>query len=1084
MTLGRLAWRGLAFHWRSHAAVGAGVAVSTAVLVGALLVGDAVRGSLHRIALQRLGEVEHAVESGETMVRTELAGELAGDLGARVAPVLRLAGTASSDDGRLVVGQVQVLGVDARFWDLGRAPDPLVGGPGRAVVNRRLAAHLALQPGAELVLRVGRPDTMPGELPLTWSARQTVPFRVEVAAVADDDRLGRFSLDVSQLAPDTVFLPIDDLGRQADAAGRANLLLVAPGSQGAVPLPELERALRRRFSLADAGLSLRSTKAGALQLESGRVFLAPPAERAGLAASPAARGVLTYFVTSIESAGGRTPYSFVAAPGPPLAPPSLGDDEIVLTDWLARDLGAAVGDRIELTYLLPTSGTRLEERRTGLRVHSVTPLAGAADPDLAPHLPGLTDSDACGGWDPSFPVDLRRVRPADEAYWQAYRTAPKAFVTLATARRLWGTRFGEATAVRFPGGERPDHLAAAITAGLDPATLGVRCRPVRQEGLTAAAGGVDFGLLFLGLSAFLLAAALVLGVLLHALAVARRRLEWDALLALGFPARVVGRLVLLEGTGVAVGGILAGCAAAVGVARLTILALGSVWHDAVASTPLTFAVQPRTILVGAGVSLAMSVVAMALTARRLTRSSRPLLATPRPRHRRPLWPGALAAAGLVAALAVAWAGHGRDREGAIAAWAGGVLALGACLTGVAAVLAAASGSIPTSAARLGLRRVAHRPGRTLALAGVLASGVLVVVVVGVSRGRGPGDPAARGSGTGGFAFLAGTTLPVRHDLNDPAGRLALGLPERWPASVVPLRSRAGDDASCLNLNRVREPRVLGVDPASLHSRGAFSFSAWLSPPLAARGWLALDAELPDGAVPAVADASTIAWGLGSQLGEVVTIPDERGQALRLRLVGALDGSILQGSLVIGEAAFLRHFPSAAGYRALLVDAPEAARGEVEGALRQALRDHGVELRPTAAVLAEGRAVEDTYIAIFLALGGLGLALGTAGFAALAARELLQRQGELACLRAIGFPRRSLTLLVLGEHAGILVAGLASGAVAGVIAALPSVLGTTARFPAISLAWPLAAASVLGLGATAAVTRLAMRGDPVRGLRQE
>lgn len=1079
MTLGRLAWRGLAFHWRSHAAVGAGVAVSTAVLVEALLVGDAVRGSLHRIALQRLGEVEYAVESGETMVRTELAGELAGDLGARVAPVLRLAGTASSDDGRLVVGQVQVLGVDSRFWDLGRAPAH----PGQVVVNRRLAAHLALQPGAALVLRVGRPETMPGELPLTWSLRQTVPFRVEVAAVADDDHLGRFSLEVSQLAPDTVFLPIDDLGRQADAAGRANLFLVAPRGD-AVPISELARALRRRFSLADAGLSLRATRGGALQLESERVFLPPPAAQAGLAASPAARAILTYFVTSISSATLQTPYSFVAAGGPPLAPPSLGDDEIVLTDWLARDLGAGVGDRVELAYLLPTSGTRLEERRAGLRVHAVTPLAGAADPDLAPLLPGLTDSDACGSWDPAFPVDLKRVRPADEAYWQTYRAAPKAFVTLATARRLWGTRFGEATAVRFPDGERPDHLAAAITAGLDPATLGVRCRAVRREGLEAAAGGVDFGLLFLGLSVFLLAAALVLGALLHALAVARRQREWDALLALGFPARTVRRLVLLEGTGAAVGGTLAGCAAALATARLTVLALGSVWRGAVASTPLTFAVQPRSILIGAGLSLAMSAVAMALTARRATRSSRPLLAPPRrhPRRRLPL--GALAVAGLAAALAVAWAGHGRDRAGAIAAWIGGVLALGACLTGVGAVLAAEGGSVASSTVRLGLRRAAHRPARTLALAGVLASGMLVVVVVGLGRGAGPGDPTTRSSGTGGFAFLAGTTLPVRHDLNDPAGRLALGLPERWPASVVPLRSRAGDDASCLNLNRVREPRVLGVDPAALHSRGAFSFSAWLAPGLEALGWLALDAELPDGAVPAVADASTIAWGLGSQLGEVVTMPDERGQALRLRLVGALDGSILQGSLVIGEAAFLRHFPSAAGYRALLVDAPEAARGDVEGALRQALWDHGVELRPTAAVLAELRAVEDTYVAIFLAVGGLGLALGTAGFAALAARDLLQRQGELACLRAIGFSRRSLTVLVLGEHAGILVAGLASGAVAGVIAALPSLLGTAVRFSAISLAWPLTAASVLGLGATAAVTRLAMRGDPVRGLRQE
>ena len=33
-------------------------------------------------------------------------------------------------------------------------------------------------------------------------------------------------------------------------------------------------------------------------------------------------------------------------------------------------------------------------------------------------------------WDPPFPVDLARIRPRDEAYWDAYRGAPKAFVSL------------------------------------------------------------------------------------------------------------------------------------------------------------------------------------------------------------------------------------------------------------------------------------------------------------------------------------------------------------------------------------------------------------------------------------------------------------------------------------------------------------------------------------------------------------------------------------------------------------------------------------------------------------------------------
>ena len=47
--------RALIHHWRIHVAVIAGAAVASAVLTGALLVGDSVRGSLREMTLQRLG---------------------------------------------------------------------------------------------------------------------------------------------------------------------------------------------------------------------------------------------------------------------------------------------------------------------------------------------------------------------------------------------------------------------------------------------------------------------------------------------------------------------------------------------------------------------------------------------------------------------------------------------------------------------------------------------------------------------------------------------------------------------------------------------------------------------------------------------------------------------------------------------------------------------------------------------------------------------------------------------------------------------------------------------------------------------
>src|SRR5688500_3966230 len=58
-----LMMRSLVHYWRTNAAVIIGVAAAVAVLSGALLVGDSVRGSLRDLILERLGETDQVVLS-------------------------------------------------------------------------------------------------------------------------------------------------------------------------------------------------------------------------------------------------------------------------------------------------------------------------------------------------------------------------------------------------------------------------------------------------------------------------------------------------------------------------------------------------------------------------------------------------------------------------------------------------------------------------------------------------------------------------------------------------------------------------------------------------------------------------------------------------------------------------------------------------------------------------------------------------------------------------------------------------------------------------------------------------------------
>ena len=71
--------RSLIHFWQIHLAVLLGAAVATAVLTGALLVGDSVRGSLRHLTLDRLGQIDHVMLS-ERFFRETLAAELGASL--------------------------------------------------------------------------------------------------------------------------------------------------------------------------------------------------------------------------------------------------------------------------------------------------------------------------------------------------------------------------------------------------------------------------------------------------------------------------------------------------------------------------------------------------------------------------------------------------------------------------------------------------------------------------------------------------------------------------------------------------------------------------------------------------------------------------------------------------------------------------------------------------------------------------------------------------------------------------------------------------------------------------------------------
>jgi len=195
-------------------------------------------------------------------------------------------------------------------------------------------------------------------------------------------------------------------------------------------------------------------------------------------------------------------------------------------------------------------------------------------------------------------------------------------------------------------------------------------------------------------------------------------------------------------------------------------------------------------------------------------------------------------------------------------------------------------------------------------------------------------------------------------------------------------------------------------------------------------------------------------------------------------------SILQGSLVIDEAALARLFPGVSGYRWFLVDAEPGRVAEVSSKLSRAMADVGMEVTPATRRLAELNAVQNTYLSTFQVLGGLGLLLGSAGLGVVVLRNVLERRGELGLMTAVGFRRRAIVRLVLGEHVALLAAGLGIGLAAAVVAVLPSLWGAGSELPVQSLILTLGSVLLLGVVTTWAATRVSVRGSLLAALRGE
>jgi ABC-type lipoprotein release transport system permease subunit len=1109
----QLVLRGLAFFWRTHLAVVLGVATAVAVLAGALLVGASVRASLRDLVLDRIGRTDEVVASSRFFTEA-LGPSIHSDPAFAstfrdLAPLIVARGVVTEQQRNARLGAVTIYGVDDRFWRFHGVS--LQGPQGRtAYISEALARALQVSANATLVLRLQRVTDVPIESLHGRKEDVGRSVRVTVASVLPREQLGEFSLAADQGDVRAVFVPLALLQDELDARGRINTLLVAHTPDTSVPNEALPGLVRTHATLADAGITVSPVDAAHVLVVGSTAGVMANRDAAAVKQGIANSGlqshpVFTYLANAMRIGDRDLPYSLVSALElSSIVPGTLSSNAIVLNDWAARDLNARVGDPLTMEYYAWEEPGRLVTRTATFNVAAVVPIA-AGGRDLSPVFPGITDSPTLENWDPPFPLDLKRVRHVDEEYWKTYRTTPKAFISIETGQKMWGTRHGALTSLRVsvpqdvPLADAAARLTPALRRALDPLAEGMAVRNVRSAGVDASAGATDFGEYFVYFSFFLVVSALILTSLFFKVSVEQRLREVGLLRAVGFRPRDVRRLFLREGAVLAVAGSLLGIVVAIGYAGLLMLGLRTWWVGAVGTTALRLHVDAVSLIAGALGGIVAAIVCIWWTLRSLSRvSERSLLmgetagAGDAPTRRQRVWIATSITSALAGVLLVAGgAVHAID---ATAAFFGAGIALLIAALGLLFVrlqrkpraIAMHAGWRTLSA--LGMRYASDRPGRTVLSAAVIASATFILIAVGAFRQDASARETGRHTGTGGYALIVDTLLPIAHDPNSLEGREALNLSALGgDVHLEPLRVLAGDDASCLNLYRPTQPRIVSPQDSFLREgRFVFESSMAATDEERANPWLLLLKAQPDGAVPVIADANSMTYVLHRNLGDVIEFPAGAGH-VRLRLVGALHDSIFQGELLMARANFVRLFPDVQGYQRLLVDASSSSEQQaaVSGLLQDAFADSGGSIQTAAERLTQFHTVENTYLSTFQTLGGLGLLLGTVGLGAVLLRNALERRRELALLGAVGFRRAHFLAIVLAENALLLSVGVAAGVVAALVAVAPAALERGGRLP-VTAGGALLVFGVIvtGLLSSVVAIRAATRGSLLSSLRSE
>ena len=443
-----------------------------------------------------------------------------------------------------------------------------------------------------------------------------------------------------------------------------------------------------------------------------------------------------------------------------------------------------------------------------------------------------------------------------------------------------------------------------------------------NDSVSAANEGVDFGTLFISLGFFLIVAALVLLSFAASSYFDSKKRDIKTLYALGFRNRWISNSLFLETGIIGLSGCLIGAFGGYFVNVAITAALNTVWSGAVQTDTLHAFFNLASILTGFIVSFFTIIILMLIKSRSFLASLNSKKKEVN-KKRSPLLNSAFLIVLSLVTITFIILSLTSEQNLVWSYPAGGML----LITLVFAWRYYFIGNSNTRAIRKSnnqrqISRLYYSfyPSNAVMPVLFIAAGIFTVFITSANR-MSFSENTSRSGGTGGYLLWCENTIPVSEDLNTEKGRKSMGFddPGLSELNFLQLKRSQGNDASCLNLNHIIAPPLLGVDPSDLIKEKSFSFSKSIKSPKIINPWQFLKVPANKNVIYGIADQTVLDWGLKIKIGDTLVIRSENGTPLNIIIAAGLQSSVFQGNILIGMENFIKFYPSVSGSSILLVD---------------------------------------------------------------------------------------------------------------------------------------------------------------------